>query len=117
MVELDNIRDWRGQEVVDGDGEKIGKLEDIYFDIDSDEPHFARVSTGLFGRRLTFIPLMDAVAGRDSLQVAFEKDRVKDAPTIDPDGELSDQEEADLYRFYGLDYAPSSTGGRRLARR
>ncbi len=117
MVELDNIRDWRGQEVVDPDGEKIGKLEDVYFDIESDEPHFARVKTGLFGRRLTFVPLMDAVAGRDRLEVAYAKDRVKDAPTIDPDGELSDQEEADVYRFYGIDYSPSSTGGRRLARR
>ncbi|MDQ6750156.1 MAG: PRC-barrel domain-containing protein [Actinomycetota bacterium] len=117
MVELDNIRDWRGQEVVDPDGEKIGKLEDVYFDIESDEPHFARVKTGLFGRRLTFVPLMDAVAGRDRLEVAYAKDRVKDAPTIDPDGELSDQEEADVYRFYGMDYSPSSTGGRRLARR
>ncbi len=117
MVELDNIREWRGQDVVDPDGEKIGKLEDVYFDIESDQPQFARVKTGLLGRRLTFVPLMDAVAGRDQLQVAYDKDRVKDAPSIEPDAELSDQEEADVYRFYGLEYSPASTGGRRLARR
>jgi sporulation protein YlmC with PRC-barrel domain len=117
MVELDNIREWRGQDVVDPEGEKIGTLEDVYFDIDSTEPQFARVKTGMLGKRLTFVPLADAVAGRDRLQVAFDKDRVKDAPSIEPDGELSEQDEADLYRFYGLDYAPSMTGGRRLARR
>ncbi len=117
MVELDNIRDWRGQDVVDRDGEKIGTLADVYFDIDSSEPQFACVKTGLLGRRLTFVPLRDASAGRDRLQVAYDKDRVHGAPTIDPDGELSEQEEADLYAFFDLDYTPSSTGGRRLARR
>ena len=117
MVELGNIRDWRGQDVVDPDGQKIGTLEDVYFDIDTTEPQFACVKTGLFGRRVTFVPLAGAVAGRDRLEVTIAKDRVKDAPHIEPDGELTEQEEADVYRFYGLDYAPTATGGRRLARR
>lgn len=117
MVELENIRDWRGKDVVDRDGKKIGTLEDVYFDIDTDQPQFACVKTGLFGRRVTFVPLANASAGPDHLQVAFEKDSVKDAPTIEPDAELSEDEEADVYHFYKLDYSPSSAGGRRLARR
>ena len=46
------------------------------------------------------------------------KHEVKDAPNIDTDGELSQDEEAELFRHYGIDYAPTPAGsGRRLARR
>ena len=34
----------------------------------------------------------------------YEKAQVKDAPKIDPDGELSEHEEDELYRHYGVDY-------------
>ena len=35
---------------------------------------------------------------------------MKDAPKIDPDGEISPQEEMELYRHYGLDFDPSDSG-------
>jgi len=30
MFEAENIRDWRGHDVVDADGHKIGELEAVY---------------------------------------------------------------------------------------
>lgn len=118
MAELENIRDWRGEDVIDADSEKIGKLDDVYFDTDTDEPMFAAVKTGLLGRHITFIPLAGASVSRDHVRVDYGKEDVKDAPTIDNDGELSEAEEERLYRYYGMEYAPSSQhGGRRLARR
>jgi hypothetical protein len=43
---------------------------------------------------------------------------VKDAPDMDTDGELSQDEEAGLFRHYGLEYPAMPTeSGRRLARR
>ena len=40
----------------------------------------------------------------------FEKSHVKDAPNIDPDGELSRSEERTLYEHYGLGYDDSQSG-------
>jgi hypothetical protein len=45
------------QVLVDRDGEKIGKLEDVYVDVETDEPMFGTVKEGLIGRHLTFVPL------------------------------------------------------------
>jgi uncharacterized protein (TIGR02271 family) len=107
---MDNITDLRGEEVVDRDGEKIGKLDEIYLDQQTREPAWALVKTGLFGSASTFVPLQGAsrAGDGDGLQVAYEKDHVKDAPNMEADGELSPEEEARLYRHYGLDYDSGS---------
>ena len=84
-----NVTEWRGQELLDNDGEKIGKIEEIYLDTDTDQPEWALVKTGLFGGKGTFVPLQQANPTGDGVQVPFEKSHVKDAPNIDPDGELS----------------------------
>jgi uncharacterized protein YrrD len=115
MAELENIRDWRGEDVVDRNDEKIGKLEDVYFDSETDAPVFAAVKTGLLGRKLTFVPLAEASAAREHLRVSHQKAEVKDAPTTEPDAELSEDEERQIYEFYGLGYSPAASG-RRLTR-
>jgi sporulation protein YlmC with PRC-barrel domain len=43
--------------LVDRNGEKIGKLQDVYVDVETDEPQFATVKEGIIGRHLTFVPL------------------------------------------------------------
>jgi hypothetical protein len=62
------------------------------------------VRTGLFGLRSTFVPLAEAREMGDELQVPHQRLQVKQAPNIEPDGQLSAAEEAELYRHYGLDY-------------
>ncbi|HWK25589.1 MAG TPA: PRC-barrel domain-containing protein [Solirubrobacter sp.] len=114
-----NIAEWRGKALVDRDGEKIGKLEDVYVDVETDEPMFGTVKEGLFGRHLTFVPLGGLTIGPDELQVTVSKDQVKDAPNIEREGdELSAADESVLYHHYELNYHPPATpSGRRLARR
>ena len=53
-----NIAEWHGRELVDRDGERIGKLEHVYFDVETEEPQFATVKEGMFGRHLTLVPLV-----------------------------------------------------------
>jgi len=98
-----DVLSWRGQNLIDSNGDKIGKIEEIYLDADSDAPEWALVTTGMFGSKQSFVPIQDATPGDngDGISVPFEKATVKDAPKIDPDGKLSEQEEADLYRHYG----------------
>ncbi len=118
MFEADNIRDWRQHDVVDPDGNRIGELESVYVDTATDMPAFASLRIGIIGRhRLTFVPLDRATVGPSYVRVAYPKKLVKDAPTIDTDGELAAADEPTLFQHYGLDYQPGAAGERRLARR
>jgi uncharacterized protein (TIGR02271 family) len=101
MPTLEDVKTWRGREVVGSDGEKIGTIEDIYLDRQSGEPEWAAVKGGLFGTKISFVPLVDASPTDEQLRVPYDKATVKDAPKIDADGELSPQEEEQLYRHYG----------------
>jgi uncharacterized protein (TIGR02271 family) len=102
MTQVTEAYEWRGREVVARDGDKIGKLEEVYLDTDSGRPEWATVNTGLFGTKQSFIPLVDAEPEGGRVVVPYSKDQVKDAPSIDPDGELSSDEESQLYRHYGV---------------
>ena len=119
MIMHRNIADWHGKQLVDREGNKIGKLEDVYVDVETDEPMFGTVKEGRIGRHLTFVPLSGSTIGPDNLQVTVTRDQVKDAPDIETEGEeLSQTDEAALYHHYGLNYSPPDTeSGRRLARR
>jgi uncharacterized protein YrrD len=114
-----NIAEWRGKSIVDRDGNKIGKLEDVYVDVETDEPVFGTVKEGMFGRHLTFVPLAGLTIGPNELQVTVSQENVKDAPNIELEGdELSSADESVLYHHYELNYTPPTTpSGRRLARR
>ena len=101
---IETVRGWRGRVMVDRDSDKIGEVVDIYLDNETDRPEWAVVRTGLFGLRSTFVPLAEAREVGDELQVPHHRLQVKQAPNIEPDGQLSAAEEAELYRHYGLDY-------------
>ena len=119
MAHHQNIAEWQGKHLVDRDGEKIGRLEDVYVDVETDEPIFGTVKEGLIGRHLTFVPLAGITIGPDNLQVAVSREQVKSAPNIELHGdELSKEDESILYHHYQLNYTPPDTErGRRLARR
>jgi len=82
-----NVAEWHGKMLVDRNGEKIGKLQDVYVDVETDEPQFATVKEGFIGRHLTFVPLGGIKVGPDELQVVVVKQQVQDAPNIEQHGE------------------------------
>jgi hypothetical protein len=114
-----SVAEWHGKMLIDRDGEKIGKLQDVYVDVETDEPQFATVKEGFIGRHLTFVPLGGVKVGPDSLEAAVSLAQVEDAPDIALHGEeLSQADESTLYHHYELNYTPPDTeSGRRLARR
>jgi uncharacterized protein (TIGR02271 family) len=107
MPDIDTVRDWQGRAMVDRDGAKLGTIDAIYLDDDTGQPEWATVTTGLFGTRTTFVPLAQAQDLGDSVQVPYQKDQVKDAPSMEAEAQLSQDEEAELYRHYGLNYTES----------
>jgi len=62
------------------------------------------VNTGLFGMKSHFVPLAGASPEGEEVRVNVTKDQVKDAPSIDPEGELSEQEEQQLFQHYNVPY-------------
>jgi len=101
---IDTVQSWQGRTMVDPAGDKLGTIDAIYVDDQTGEPEWALVNTGLFGTRSTFVPIAQANTHRDQVQVPFEKQLIKDAPNMDPDGHLSEQEEQELWRHYRLEY-------------
>jgi len=112
MTLIENILDYRGTDLLDRTGEKIGRIEEIYLDTETNRPEWALVNTGLFGMKGSFVPIGDAFVEDDAVYVPIEKERVEDAPRMSADGELSQPQEAELYRHYGMPYreGPSETG-------
>jgi len=51
------VAEWHSKMIPDRNGEKIGRLQDVYIDVETDEPKFATVKEGFFDRHLTFVPL------------------------------------------------------------
>lgn len=110
MPDQAEIMEWRGCEVIDRDGDKVGRLDEIYVDRETGKPEWAIVNTGLFGRKSSFVPLAEAIRDGGMIRVPYEAQQVKDAPSVDPDGEISLEEEQAVYSHYGLDYSQNRSG-------
>ncbi|NQX03351.1 PRC and DUF2382 domain-containing protein [Rathayibacter sp. VKM Ac-2856] len=110
MIDSTSIDSIHGSTVYGSDGDKIGSVEQVYVSDESGAPVWATVRTGLFGTSESFVPLEGADLAGDRVTVAYDKSFVKDAPRIDADGSLTEDEEAELYRYYNLTGAASAPG-------
>ncbi len=116
MTSFDDVRGWRGRELHGEGEERIGEIADVYLDRATGEPEWLAVKTGLFGSKVSFVPIASAVEDRGHVDVPYDKGVVKDAPNVDADGELSPEEERRLYDHYGVAWddfeaAPEATAG------
>jgi uncharacterized protein (TIGR02271 family) len=112
--------DFRGRTLIDRDGEKIGKIDELYTDEQGGHPEWALVNTGLFGTKKTFVPIRGASPDGEELTLSVSKQQVKDAPRVEADEELSENEERRLFEHYNVSYttegsttatsAPGSSG-------
>lgn len=105
---LDSYFEWHGNDVVDGEGELIGRLERLYLDRESDRPKWAQIAAGAFGGSSMLAPLEGAVVDGDRLQLPFDKQAVWDAPAPDSPGKPQPTLEGRLYAHYEL--APDDAG-------
>lgn len=116
MSSIENLLGWRGKDINDSAGEKLGKLVDAYYDAESDLVQFLVIEVGTLRKHQVLVPAGGATASPDHLTLPISKDSVKDAPVL-VDGELSAEDERRAFEHYGYQYAPASTAsGRRLVR-
>jgi uncharacterized protein (TIGR02271 family) len=121
VITTQQVQDLAGRTVLGTGDEKIGKVGEVYLDDTSGQPEWVTINTGLFGTSHSFAPLASASMAGQDLQIAYDKDTVKDAPRVGDDGHLSPAEEDELYRYYGLNdsslptSAPAADTGREQA--
>jgi sporulation protein YlmC with PRC-barrel domain len=106
MIDQASVPSLMGSTVRDSAGEKIGKVGQVYLDDTTGQPEWVTVRTGLFGTKESFVPLAAARVEGDELVVDIPKGRVTDAPRIDEDGHLSEDQETELYTYYGVSQGP-----------
>jgi uncharacterized protein (TIGR02271 family) len=104
MTTLSEVQTWKGRTLYGPGEEKIGEIADVYLDRQTDEPEWLAVKSGLFGSNLSFVPIREATSGGDGVTVPYDKAQVKDAPNVEADGELSEEEERRLYEHYGVSW-------------
>lgn len=103
IEQIDNLLQHSGS-VMDQRGDRVGQVEQVFVGDESGQPEWVTVKTGLFGHAETFIPLREASMDGGDIRVPYEKNRIKDAPrTASSPGHVEPDEEAELYRYYGLE--------------
>jgi len=95
--------------VVSRDGEKIGKVGEVYVDDATGRLSWVTVKTGLFGTRESFVPMDNASISDDTVTVPYDKAMIKDAPHAEPGAPLSVEQEEELYRYYNIGTVASHT--------
>jgi len=83
-------------------GDKIGTVAQVYVDDRTSQPEWVTVRTGLLGTKESFVPLAASRFDGTELVVDASKKQVSDAPKTDDDGHLSEQDEDEIYRYYGI---------------
>jgi sporulation protein YlmC with PRC-barrel domain len=109
MIGQDQIQQSIGSDMYSSDGDKIGRVGQVYLDDTTGQPQWLTVNTGFFGTNESFVPITEADFSGDRVTVPFSKDRVKDAPNVAADGHISQDEERALYEYYDLDYGTVGT--------
>src|ERR687897_2737153 len=92
-----------GYTVYDRSYEKIGSVDDLFVD-ESDHPEYIGVKMGFLGTRTTLIPFQIARVNdaRQIIEVAADKETLKNGPTFDDDREITPAFENEVYSYYGL---------------
>jgi PRC-barrel domain protein len=96
---------WQGRTLVGHNGEPLGRIEIIYLDKATNQPEWALLEAGGAGPARTFVPLVSADEEGDTVLVRFARILVEGAPSMPADQELSEEQEGELYRHYGVPYS------------
>lgn len=94
---------YAGYEVYDRNGEKIGKVDDLFLD-ENDIPEYIGVKMGLLGTRSTLIPwdVTRADEERRRIEVSVDKAQAKEGPAFDDDEDITPEYEERVRAHYGV---------------
>ena len=110
-ITMDELMSARGVPVYSTEGDKIGAVEEIFVDEQTDKPEWIGLGTGFLGTKRVLVPVEGATIADDRVTVPYSKGQIEETPDIDAD-EISQETEERLYAHYGLAYSEqrSDTG-------
>jgi uncharacterized protein (TIGR02271 family) len=103
-ITMERLNQMRDAPVFDTTGDKIGSVEELFYDEQTGQPEWIGIGTGFFGTKRVLVPVEGASVEGDGIRVPYEKDKVKDSPDIDGD-EISQERERELYSYYGVSHS------------
>jgi hypothetical protein len=107
MLNVEQIEEWAGQDVLDSEDERVGKLEDVFYSTAGGDAVFASVKSGLLGRHSSIVPLAGAAVGRDYVRTAYTKAQIEEAnSSVHASGELNRESAHQLGVAYGIELGP-----------
>lgn len=98
---FEEIRAAKGQPVFAAGGERIGDVDEIYYDYETHAPAFIGIGTGFIATRRVLVPAEGATVAGDGVHIAYPRSLVEAAPDLG-DGHITDDQGAALYEHYGL---------------
>src|SRR5205814_202585 len=108
QVTMERLQELRGAPVFDTSGDKIGSVEEIFLDDQTNQPEWIGLGTGFFGTKRVLVPVSGASFSADGVTVRYPKNQVKGAPDVDADY-LTPEDEQGLYSYYGIPYGTSGS--------
>lgn len=107
VPKTEDAKNWAGLDVLDRDGTHIGTCTALYVDEATDQPEW--LSVDRTDGPTAFVPVLEATERDGQVHLAFAAQAVADAPTFGSPGTLSQEEEATLYRHYGVPFSDSGS--------
>jgi stress response protein YsnF len=98
---LERLNEMNGAPVYDATGDKIGAVEEIFYDDRVGRAEWIGIGTGFFGTKRVLVPVQGASFDGEAVTVPYDKQQVKDSPDVDADV-IEPDVEADLYAYYGI---------------
>src|ERR671919_1954806 len=95
---------YAGYEVYDRNGEKIGKVDDLFVD-ENDQPEYLGVKMGFLGLEGTSLIPWELTKGDKEghrVEVSVDKTQVKEGPSFNDDEDITPQYENEVRSHYGL---------------
>lgn len=99
-TQAEQLLDERGQARTTT-GDNLGEVLRVFLDNYTDWPSFCTVQSSAPSRE-TYIALHEATLVDGNLVLPYTLDRIRNAPQVDQDADLSIREEDELFDYYGV---------------
>ena len=109
VLQEQEAKNWIGRDLDDSDGERMGKVDGLYFDETTGRPEWLLVKTGLFGDQRTLVPAALLTRSGDHLVASFNKEHLVQALRVGEDETPTEVQQRFLHRYWGLEYKPLGT--------
>jgi hypothetical protein len=88
--------------VLDAEGERVGRVEDVYVDEEDDQARYLGIDNGWFGSRLVVVPVDEVrPQGADDVVVAYTRAELEAAPRYEAEDSLTIAREEEICGHYG----------------